>query len=153
MQIAMKYINLLVFAILVAASSYLFDQYLVAEIYADQKQSFEYLVLEDLNKLKADKILPTELGSIREVFVADHRTRKFPIKWKKMVREIFPKASDEKNAKYNLQITAFDDTTDPIMVLQMSLFDAGTENKIWELSRSYPTPANSVSNPAGSVSK
>jgi hypothetical protein len=139
----MKYLNLLVFAALVAVSSYLFDEYFVAEKSASARASFEGRVTDDFITLKSDNILPAELLELNEVFLTDHRTNKLAVKWDWLARKLFPKAKD--GGKYELQIAVFDDTNDPITVLQLSLFEVASKNKVWELSRTYASPAEPVS--------
>jgi len=127
----------------VAVSSYLFDEYFVAEKSSARRQSFERRVTDDFATLKSDKILPPELLELNEVFLTDHRTQQQAVKWDWLARKLFPKAKD--GGKYDLQIAVFDDTKDPITVLQLSLFEVSSKNKVWELSRSYASPAQAAS--------
>ena len=124
-----------------------FATYFAEEAFFPEKSSFSRNSIE--HSIDSDLIQMREQNSaiffhqLKKVYLSDHRTEKVPIDWSK----IFSKHFEEKNdSKQILQIDLFDssDGKNPkernLLVVQYSLLDESTKNKLWEISRTYELP-------------
>ena len=139
----LKYFVLACFALLIGVASYLAEDLFFPERPPFKRGSFESGVSQDLKKLQEDSQLPPVFSEIRQVFLSDHRLKKTDLNWKKLSQLYFPQKND---GKYDLQIEVFDSDTevttekspkDTLVVMQISLFDVRSKNKVSEISRSY----------------
>ena len=121
--------------------------YFGEEIFFPEKSAFtrdsiEYSIDSDLIHLKEDKSV-TFFHHLKKVYLSDHRLEKEPINWTKIFSNHFIETSDSKQI---LQIDLFDsfdgqDKTDTnLLIVQYSLIDETTKNKVWEFSRTYEVP-------------
>ncbi len=136
----MKYVWLALFALFVGIASYLAEEIFFPIRPPFPPNSPELAIYHDLKDLQSKKSLPTELQQLSEVFISDHRINKTEVKWAEISKYFFHRKSD---GTHELQIEAFDAPDNEKkenstgFILQLSLFDKTTKNKIWELSRNY----------------
>lgn len=147
-----KLLVLVLFALFVGIASYILDE-MGIRLPLQKLSAASETIQKDLKEIKATVSFPPELQQIHQVFVSDHRTQKSEIDWLHLSTQYFPQ---KKDGLYDLQIEVFDDGTptpensDNLMILQFSLFELKSRNKVWEMSRSYkhsdfPGPASNPS--------
>lgn len=136
-----RFFWLALFVVLVAIASFLAEELFFPLKQPFQPGTLEMQIHEDFTQLKKDNQLPETLKDVREVFVLDQRTEKQKNKWQELSQLHFPKSE---NGKYDLQIEVFNNEgrdrksiTENLTILQLSLFEKDTKNKIWELGRTY----------------
>ena len=139
----LKYILLACFALLIGVASYLAEELFFPEGPPFKRGSIEFGISQDLKKLQENNQFPSAFSEIRQVFLSDHRFKKTELNWKRLSQLYFPQKAD---GKFDLQIEIFDseleamkNPEDSMVILQMSLFDFQSKNKIMEISRSYKT--------------
>jgi hypothetical protein len=136
----LKYVWLALFALFVGIASYLAEEIFFPIRPPFTQNSPEMAIYLDIKDLQSKKNLPPEIQNINEVYISDHRLKKTDLNWVEITKHFFHR---KPKGTYDLQIEAFDapdsekKETSSIFILQLSLFDKTTKNKIWELSRSY----------------
>lgn len=142
----MKYVLLGIFSLFIGIASYLAED-LFFPIPNENSSSFaegtlERAIDQDFKNLEKSNLLPNEVARVKMVYFLDHRSNPIQIDWKELSNQHFPQRSQ---GKFDFQIEAFDSDSkesnsseSEVIILQYSLFDSASKNKIWELSRSYP---------------
>lgn len=137
----LRYIVLACFALLVSIASFLAEDLFFPASPPFTRGTIELEISKDLKKLRENQQFPPSLSDLKQVFISDHRFEKTELNWPKLSHLYFPQKLD---GKYDLQIEVFDSEADEtlvaedaLIILQMSLFDAKSKNKILEISRSY----------------
>lgn len=97
-------------------------------------ETLEQKITIDMESIKKGNI-PPEFLSLNQVFWQDHRTNKKARDLTSLFSSLFP---IKKEGKYLLQIDCFDSDNSQLIV-QMSFFEQKTKNKVFEISRDYPT--------------
>jgi hypothetical protein len=147
---AFRFFWLALFVIMGAIASFLAEETFFPLRAPFQKGSLEALVNDDLNQLEKTNQLSADLKNVNQVFIVDRREsdkdknkKEIVTNWPELSKIHFPQ---KKDGKYDLQIEVFTDqesnqkpSDSEMVILQFSLFEKDTKNKIWELSRSYPT--------------
>lgn len=138
-----RFFWLAVFAILIGIASYLAEE-LLFPTRTFPSGTLESQIHEDFRKLQDQNQLPHEMKSLHEIFIQDQRNGKTAINWAQLSQYDFPK---EPSGNFDLQIELIDASEnskkspkDNFLVVQYSLFDKTSKNKIWELSRQYFYP-------------
>jgi len=153
-----RFIVILIFAALVGVISYYAEELLSPNAPSFKKETLAYAVNEDLEKLRKSGEIPFGQDDLQRIYILDQR--------KAALQNIIPaikhQFTQNKNGKYLLQIEIFSDNNagkdskptttlqtssadqkeESLVIIQLSLFDAKTKNKIWELSRAYPESSN-----------
>lgn len=140
---ALRYLWLFLFVLLIGIASYLAEEIFFPVRPSVPKNSIEWTIHLDFKKLNEEGQLPPELNQVRQIFTLDRRQQQAPINWQEVSKFHFPQKSD---GIYDLQLEIFStedpnqkpDPNDPTgIIIQYSLFDTKTKNKIWELTRTY----------------
>lgn len=149
-----KALVLFLFAAFVGIASYLIDE-MGVNLPTRPLDPVTESIKKDFAEIQTTKEFPPEFQQVHKVYVSDHRTKKVAIDWPQISTHHFPQKTD---GLYDLQIEVFDDGSvtmengqvsgNSIMILQFSLMDLKSRNKILEISRSYklsdlPVPASS----------
>lgn len=97
--------------------------------------SFSAFVSEDLMHMRQKKMLPAAWGSIQYVaynFNSDYQQA--------LINNEKIKITESPSGRYRLEIEFIDvpDDEHPALILQYSLFELASNNKIWELGKTYP---------------
>lgn len=103
------------------------------------RSEITFYISQDLQMLKIANALPDEWRKIGRI------QHNYHTEWAKnhFTEKPFIKPNiDDKNYQYNLEIEYLDTTeeieeNDPMLIIQMSLIDKDSKNKIWEMSRAY----------------
>lgn len=141
-MISIRFFWLLVFVFFVGLSSYLLEDLLTPPI-SFKVGSLEDKIHNDFVNLEKSKSLPTHFRNLNRFKIKDHRTHQPQISWEKIAPIHFP---SNPLGTLELQIEIFDsrasDSADKsksadLVFIQFSLFEIKTENKVWELTRSY----------------
>lgn len=138
---SVRFIWLAVFALFIGIASFLAEELLFPKR-VFPVGSFEAQIHDDFRRMREQKLLPAEMTKLHEVFVLDHRTQKSSLNWKDLSAHNFPNQPD---GLYDLQIEVIDASSSPqdrdrLQIIQFSLFDRKSRNKIWELNREYTPP-------------
>ncbi len=102
--------------------------------------SLESQIQLDINKLTKNGHLPKAIFELEKVYILDQRKGKAQLNGKDLSSRVFKPNS---NGNFELQIEIFDtqdsdpNSTANFPIVQFSLFDKKSKNKIWELSRQY----------------
>lgn len=148
----MKYILLGIFTLFIGVASYLAEELYFPTpneaISSFTEGTLERVIDQDFKKLASSNLLPNEISRIKTVYFSDHRSNPVQINWNELSMQHFPQRPQ---GKFDFQIEAFDSDSNEknssegeVIILQFSLFDSESKNKVWELSRSYPkTESNS----------
>ena len=133
-----RFFWLALFALFVAVASYLAEELVFPLRPSFSQGTIEWKIHQDLNTLKEQSALPKEFNQLHQVFLLDHRKKTLPLNWNEISKFHF---EQRKNGQFDLQIEAFDEDggnkSSQLLILQFSLFDKNSKNKVWELSRSY----------------
>jgi hypothetical protein len=138
----LKYVWLALFALFVGIASYLAEEIFFPIRPPFAQNSPEMAIYLDIKDLQSKKSLPSEIQNLNEVFISDHRLKKTDLNWVDIAKQFFHR---KPKGAYDLQIEVFDapdgekKENASIFILQLSLFDKTSKNKIWELSRTYNT--------------
>jgi hypothetical protein len=142
-MIPIRFFWLGVFAVLVGIASFLAEE-VFFPFRAFPSGTLEAQIHEDFKKLQDQSLLPHEIKSLHEVYILDDRIQRAPINWTQLSQYDFSK---DPNGRFDLQIELFDAQENTkkaqkndFVVIQYSLFDKASKNKIWELSRQYFYP-------------
>jgi len=137
---AFRYLFLLLAIIGLASFSYYVEQLVFSHRNPFPLGTLEYKIERDLIDLEEGKQFPIETSRVEKIYLNNQSIRGKSLPWEKILA-FFPQ---RQNGAYFLQALVFDSIKDKsstseekILILQLSLFDSKTKNKIWELSRSY----------------
>lgn len=103
---------------------------------APKNLSFSDFVSADLSSLRSQGQLPKEWADIQHVSYLMHTAFQ-----KELVgNQKFKAIPENPSGRYKLEIEFIDvpDDAEPGLILQMSMMDIQTNNKVWELGRTYP---------------
>lgn len=150
----LRFFWLALFVFFVGLASYLAEELFFPLRPSVPQGSLEWTVHQDFKKLKEESQLPPEFENVHQVFIADRRQEKTPINWPEVSKfhfkqkpdglydlhiEILETTDNQKNTKNksDRKRTASEDEDADGLILQFSLFEVQSKNKIWELSRTY----------------
>lgn len=103
---------------------------------APKNLSFSEFVSNDLLSLKSEGHLPKEWDEIQHVSYLMHSAFQRELIGKNKIAAI----PETPAGRYKMEIEFIDvpDDENPGLILQMSMMDVQTNNKVWELGRTYP---------------
>ncbi|HRO68093.1 MAG TPA: hypothetical protein PL182_11060 [Pseudobdellovibrionaceae bacterium] len=106
---------------------------------APKSVSFSDFVSTDLSSLRSQGHLPKEWDEIQHVSYLMHSAFQRELIGKHKISAI----PENPSGRYKMEIEFIDvpDDEDPSLILQMSMMDIQTNNKVWELGRTYPLKA------------
>ncbi len=137
-----RYSMLAAFVLCAGIATYFAEEILFPEKSSFPRDSIEYRIDSDLIQMREDPKLAF-FRRLKRVYLSDHRTEKKNINWSKIFSNHFAEVSD---SNQSLQIDLFDSASEknskeePLLIVQFSLVDDVSKNKIWELSRTYGIP-------------
>lgn len=133
-----RYLILAAFVISAGIATYFGEQLLFPLKSSFARDSIEYSIDSDLIQLKHDGKLDI-LKDLKKVYLNDHRLKKSHIDWNKIFSNHFTENSSSPNS---LHIDLFDSTDEKtnkedLLIIQFSLINELTKNKLAEISRTY----------------
>lgn len=136
-----RYLILAIFVVSAGISIYFGEALLFPEKSSFPRDSIEYSIDTDLIQLKHEGKAGT-FNNLKKVYLSDHRVQKHNIDWSKIFSNHFTESPD---SNHTLQIDLFDSINEKtnkedLLIVQFSLIEDSTKNKIWEMSRTYPNP-------------
>lgn len=99
-----------------------------------KSQNFSEMVSEDFSIMREKKLLPEQWDQIQ--YVAYGFNSEFQ---KKLINDRRLSFPEKPSGTHRLQVEFIDapDDENPSIILQLSLFEIGSENKIWETAKTY----------------
>jgi hypothetical protein len=138
-----RHLFLAIFVLSAGIATYFAEELFFPEKSAFPRDSVEYSIDSDLIHMKKEDPSVNFFHSLKKVYLSDHRIEKTPINWTKIFSNHFIETTDSKKI---LQIDLFDSADgknkaeENLLILQYSLIDETTKNKLWELSKTYQIP-------------
>lgn len=137
-----RYSMLAAFVLCAGIATYFVEEILFPEKSSFPRDSVEYRIDSDLIQMREDP-KHAFFRRLKKVYLSDHRTEKTNINWSRIFSNHFVEVSD---SNQSMQIDLFDAASEknskeePLLIVQFSLVDDVSKNKIWELSRTYAIP-------------
>lgn len=137
-----RHLFLAIFVVAAGVATYFAEELIFPEKSSFPRDSVEYKIDSDLIQMREDPNLAF-FRHLKKVYLSDHRTQKTNIEWSKIFSNHF---SENPASNQSLQIDLFDSPSEnpskeePLLIVQLSLVDDLTKNKLWELSRTYGIP-------------
>lgn len=98
------------------------------------RQSFSDTVGEDLEIMHQKKLLPKEWDQVQyATYIFESPTAQQLVNTKSVVNKFNPNG----NLRLELLFMDLPDEENPSVILQMSIFDIASQNKVWELGKNY----------------
>ncbi len=137
-----KYLMLAAFVLCAGVATYFAEELIFPDKSSFARDSVEYKIDSDLIQMRDDPNLAF-FRRLKKVYLSDHRTQKTNINWSKIFSNHFSEIPD---SNQSLQIDLFDSPSEtnskeePLLIVQFSLVDDASKNKLWEMSRTYGIP-------------
>lgn len=137
-----RHLFLAIFVVAAGVATYFGEELIFPEKSSFPRDSVEYKIDSDLIQMREDPKV-SFFRDLKKVYLSDHRIQKTKIDWSKIFSSHF---SELPTSKQSLQIDLFDSVSEnnskdePLLIVQFSLIDDLTKNKLWELSRTYSIP-------------